>query len=382
MGINYLANLIFGIFSLKKGSMRSPNLKRIIASLLFIPFFLLALLINHVFLLFDYLIFPTFLKQQIKKPVFIVSAPRSGTTFLFHKMAEAKTEFTCFKLWEILFAPSITQKYLFLFIRKIDKLFYSPLYRCVLFIEKLLIGKLRKEHFLSLGMPEEDEAVLIWYLCSPFLSFFYEDSNAFWDLNHFDEHVSEKGKKWIMKKYLNLVKRHNFVFNRKGQKQFLSKNPFMMPKLKSLKETFPDAKIITIDRCPLKTIPSALSLCEKLFAMFSSVPMTLKVREESIDLLIFWFHMRDEALLDCYKNDFVRIDFEKLIKWDELELSKISSLVGIYPDVLTAPNFSETTKHKNQTSYPELNTEEIRRISEQLPNMEILCQDLQLEKTR
>jgi hypothetical protein len=334
------------------------------------------MIINQVFLLLDYIIFPWFLKYIISKPVFIVSAPRSGTTFLFHKMADVKAKFTCFKLWEILFAPSIIQKYIFIGIRKIDQLLFSPIYRSVLFFENILIGNLKKAHKISLTMPEEDEGLLIWYLYSPFLEFFYADSGIFEDLSYFDERVNTRSKKWIMKKYLNLVKRHNFVFNRKGQKQFLSKNPFMMPKLQSLKQTFPDARVITIDRCPLKTIPSALSLSEKLYGFFTTVTMTSDMRKHLINALIHWHKSSRDSLGNFYQNDFVRIDFNKLIKWDVNEINKLSDLISYDLNQSSEVDKVENSKHKSQSKYEALSTEESNFIMKELDFMKATCQDL------
>ena len=82
MTFNLFIQLTFGIFSLKKGNMRSFNTRRILMVLFFLPFFIGIFFIHRFFLSLDFLFFPRFRKQNIKAPVFIVAAPRSATTFL------------------------------------------------------------------------------------------------------------------------------------------------------------------------------------------------------------------------------------------------------------------------------------------------------------
>ena len=74
--------------------------------LLFIP----SEIIYHLFLLLDEILFPGYRKTKVEKPVFIIGNPRSGTTFLHRIMDKDKQNFTSFQVWELIFAPSITQR--------------------------------------------------------------------------------------------------------------------------------------------------------------------------------------------------------------------------------------------------------------------------------
>jgi hypothetical protein len=56
-------------------------------------------------------LFPAFRRQQIRQPVFVLGVPRSGTTFL-HRALAADAAFTTTRTWELLFAPSLCQRYL------------------------------------------------------------------------------------------------------------------------------------------------------------------------------------------------------------------------------------------------------------------------------
>ena len=227
MTVKLFFQLLFGVFSFNPKNMRWFNLRRLAVVLFMLPLFIFLLIVNNAFLILDYVFFPHFLWQKTKKPVFIISAPRSATTYLFHSLA-SKEQFTCFKLWEIIFAPSICQKFLLIGVLKFDSIIGKPLRKTVLFFENLFIGKLKKIHLIGLNLPEEDEAVLLWSLSSFYLNFFYPDSHFFDDMALFDTKLPARQKRRIMRSYSRYIKRHNFVFNRRGDKQYLSKNPLMM----------------------------------------------------------------------------------------------------------------------------------------------------------
>ena len=204
------------------------------------PVFLFILINNHLFLLLDYVFFPRFTRQKIKQPVFIISAPRSATTYLFHSLAQNSETYTCVKLWEIVFAPSILQKYIVLGLFKFDANVGSPLKKSVRYIEQLIMGNFNKIHVMGLELPEEDEGFLLWNFSTLYLSFFYCDSEFFQAHYQFDRSMKDATKRRIMNTYRRYILRHNFVFNRQGNRQFLSKNPLMMNKINSLYNIFPD----------------------------------------------------------------------------------------------------------------------------------------------
>ncbi|MCK5354333.1 MAG: sulfotransferase, partial [Methyloprofundus sp.] len=74
----------------------------IFVGLIIIPSILLFRLIVTFFQALDYILFPGFWRQEVKQPVFILSNPRSGSTFL-HRMLEKDQQFTYLSLWQSLF---------------------------------------------------------------------------------------------------------------------------------------------------------------------------------------------------------------------------------------------------------------------------------------
>ena len=142
------------------------NHKEFIALLKFVIILFTVLLVscvNNLFLMLDY-IFYDFNKIEIKKPLFIVGFPRSGTTFL-HKSIAIDSQFTTPQLWELLFAPSIIQKKIWLKLYKIVNIKTN-------LVQIPLLGKIIKRfdniHKIRLSYPEEDYLFFI-----PFLGFIF-----------------------------------------------------------------------------------------------------------------------------------------------------------------------------------------------------------------
>lgn len=353
--------------------MRWFNLKRIVVCILVCPLFLVLLIINNLFLALDFIFFPRFVWQKISDPVFIIAAPRSGTTFLYHSLANNQEHFTAVKLWEIVFAPSIIQKYLIIGLFKLDKFIGAPWKRLILGFENLMIGKLKTIHLIGLNMPEEDEGLLVWNLTTLYFNFFYADSNFFEEFLHFDSSMPEKRKNRIMNRYLRLVQRHNFVFNRKNKRRFVSKNPLMMNKIGALSRIFPEAKILNINRNPKETIPSTIHLGHSLYGIFTSFPQNERVKQETKSLLISWYKMAEENLNLHYSNQFLKINFYDLVDTNSNEWQRISNFLEFPEGIIKMDERKEKVGHKSKSSYEKLNEEETAAIIEELAFLKPFC---------
>lgn len=372
MTFKLLLQMVFGVFSWKRSNMRWFNLKRLLIVLFLFPIFMYLLVVNNVFLLLDYVFFPHFLWLKVKRPVFIIAAPRSATTYLYHALAKGEG-FTCFKLWEIVFAPSILQKYMAVGVLKFDKLIGSPIRKIVRFKEGILVGKLRQIHLIGLEYPEEDEAVLLWSLSSFYLNFFYPDSTFFDDLVVFDDGVSSRRKARIMRGYKRYVLRHNFVFNYKSEKRYLSKNPLFMPKVGAIGELYPDAVVLNINRCPAKTFPSTLGLNETLYRIFTSRPVPQAMNEKTYEILIQWYQMAERNLHAYFPDRHLKIDFIKLVTQDAGEIQLISDFLGSPPALLQAEKKKMNKKHTSANQYQAMTDVELAAVLDQIPFMRPYC---------
>jgi omega-hydroxy-beta-dihydromenaquinone-9 sulfotransferase len=332
------------------------------------PIFISFFVVNKFFIYLDYLLFPGFRKQNIKDPIFIISTPRSGTTYLYHSIAENTQSFTCFKLWEIVFAPSVTQKLILSNIIKMDQIINAPLKRGILWIDRKLIPSLKIIHPLGIDLPEEDEAVLLWDLTSLYLNFFYPNSHFFDNLFLFDRQVAEHQRKKIMKSYLKYVQRHNYAFNRNNEKTFLSKNPLMMCKLATLRIFFPDAKVIQIIRSPKETLPSTISLNNVLYGLFTSKKSNAEVNNQTKAVLIKWYQMANESLAKYPNEQVLTIDFIKLISIDKEEEALIRQFIKD-PEfkLIRKLDMKKNLEHNSKNKYKKLEQNEFDQVMIELP---------------
>jgi hypothetical protein len=321
--------LITGLFSLNPSNMRFPYFKRIVVVFLMIPIFTFQFIVNNFFLLIDNLFFYKFKKIDIKEPLFIVSMPRTGTTMLLHLLSSFKNNFTSFKLWELLFAPSITQKFIFLAINELDKKMNLKIKKTAIYFSNKVYKNISAIHNTGLEQPEEDELILIWSLSSGYIQYFYPDSKLFDSFLDFDNQVHGKKKKKIMKRYFRLIQRHNYVFNRNLKKKFLSKNPFMMSKIDSLHNQFQDAKILSINRCPNIIINSTINLNELIFKSISSVNFKPELKIKTKNLIIKWYLESHKKFNNNKNIDHIYLDFDKIIRKDKKEFMRLFSFLNL-----------------------------------------------------
>ncbi len=375
MDLALIAKLFFSLFSFDPENMRWFNLRRIMVSGLLLPPFLCLFISNRIFLLLDHLFFFRFTRIKIDKAIFIIAAPRSATTYLFHKLASQHDRITAFKLWEIVFAPSIIQKYLLIGLVKTDGVFGRPLQKSILYFESRIFGSFRHIHLIGLRLPEEDEAILLWNFTTTCFHFFYPDTNHFDDYFLFDERIKPALQRKIMRYYYQCVQRHCFVFNRNGEKHFLSKNPALMSKVKSLHYFFPQATILNINRCPAKTIPSTIELHNRIYKFFTSRKTSLETSEKTKQILISWYKMAHQNLSVFYGQNSVEIDFDKLITCDEDTINTICDKINVDRALFLKASSNEKSEqgHVSENRYVAIGSIGLSEILEELPFLTKYC---------
>ncbi|MFP4325691.1 MAG: sulfotransferase [Desulfonatronovibrio sp.] len=246
----------------------SPGFRRCLILLVFLPLFGVIQLIHWLFLALDRLLFPEFMKINIEKPLFIMGVPRSGTTHLHRVMAMDTGRFTVFRLWHVLFAPSICQRKIIKFAGKLDRLTGRPCKKLVDFTAKVLTRDLKDIHHLSLDQPEEDFILLMPVMACFILIPAFPQARDIYDLAFFDHRFSRRHRMDIMNFYKSMLKRHLYCEGRNAT--LLSKNVSFTPMLSSLEETFPDAGIVACVRNPARTLASQASSMEKSWKLFGN----------------------------------------------------------------------------------------------------------------
>ncbi len=224
--------------------------------LLFLPIWVL----HWLCLFLDEILFFSYHLQELKRPLFILGVPRSGTTFLHRTIAEDKKRFTSVSTWEVFLAPSIVQKKLLLGLSWLDRCIGSPGSKLLQIVEKKLFASLEGVHDVALDAAEEDYLLLL-PLMSCFILFLpFTESRHIWSLARFDWEASEKDKQCIMQFYRACLQKHLFVFARgkHAHKRYLSKNAAFASWPITLHEAFPDAEFVVCMREPEKAVPSLL----------------------------------------------------------------------------------------------------------------------------
>ncbi len=376
MSLKLIIQLIFGVFSFKRNSMRFFNGRRLLMAVLFFPFFFIQLFINQICLGIDYLFFFGFRKMKVEKVVFIVALPRSATTYLHVTLTKETHRFTTFKRWEMIFAPSIIQKYWFLGLNAIDSLIGSPLKHFAIWIEAKMIPRFGAIHHGSLNKPEEDETLFLWNMSSVYLNFLYPETEALDAYYLFDREVPTAKRKRIFAYYYRCVQRHQYVFNRSEEKYFLAKNPSMMPKLLTISEFFPKAHLININRCVSKSIPSSIALMDLLYSMFTSKQPPSYLHAKTKGVLIEWCKMAHQHL-PLFGDRVLRLSFDNLVSNEPDTIQTICNRFDLKPEIFdTAKKEADQDPMvKGKNKYEVLSQDELETILEEIPFMKPYCTD-------
>jgi hypothetical protein len=257
--------------------------RRILVVSLFIPLFLLAQTFHWLCLLLDELLFPAYRRVEIEAPLFVVGIPRSGTTFL-HRVLARDARFTTPALWELVLAPSIVQRKAVRALAAMDRWIGRPLGRLVGLIESRVFRALDQVHPVTLDAPEEDYFALLPAFACFLLVVPFPAHPAVWELARFDE-LPAPTRRRVMTFYRRMLQRHVFVH---GPRTVLSKNPSFSPMIVSLREEFPDSRVVFCVRDPVKAAPSLVSSLRGGGALFGYDVTAPAITERFLGMLRYY----------------------------------------------------------------------------------------------
>ena len=242
---------------------------RILFLLLIYPGICSVQLIHWLGFLMDEILFPHYKKVEIKAPLFISGIPRSGTTFVHRTLVQNSTGFTCFKMWEAILAPSITERKCIRAIARIDKVLGG-------FARTRLFALLRKGtaalddiHEVSLTSPEEDYLTLLPFGGCFIMAFAFPFSVDLRSLGQL-ETLNDETRERLLQGYHRCLQKHLFCAGENAR--LLSKNAAFSSWLPSLRLTYPDAKFIICIREPARALSSQLSSLAGARKVFGTDP--------------------------------------------------------------------------------------------------------------
>ena len=301
--------------------------KRVIFLLMFYVIWPIGQLLHRVFFVLDDIFFPGHKTQPINKPLFIIGNLRSGSTFLHRLLSRDSETFTSLTTWDIYLTPSVTQKKITKFFSRIDYQLGGHLHRLLYAFDKRTLGQF-KIHRISFFQPEEDENILLHIWDSFWVSFLFPFMDELPNYQHFDEALAPQDKRRIMSFYKSMLQRHMYAT---GKKYFVAKNPAFSPKIETLLEFFPDARIIYLARNPLDMLPSTVSWINYARRVFTEPKEKYLYLDEIVDLTQHWYRY-PLRYLDAHPSPrHLILNYDDLIQRPEQVIRSFYEQFG-YPD--------------------------------------------------
>jgi len=230
--------------------------RRIAILLLFFPFFLSVQALHWLGFLLDEIFFRGYRKVTVRNPLFITGVPRSGTTFLHRTFAKDEKQFTTFRTWEALLAPSVTEKKLLRGLSYIDKCIGRPLHRLFEALTKKITGEFADIHEVGPSAPEEDYLTLLPAGGCFILALAFPANPAIWALARFQD-MPEEDRQTLIAFYKSCMQKH--LYTVAPGLRLLSKNAAFASWIPDLRMAFPDSRFIFCIRDPKPTLSSQLS---------------------------------------------------------------------------------------------------------------------------
>jgi hypothetical protein len=148
------------------------------------------------------------------------------------------------------------------------------------------------------------------------------------DHRHFDEALSLVHKRRIMKFYKSMLQRHLYAT---GRKYFVSKSPAFSPKIETLIEFFPDARIIYLARNPLDMLPSTVSWINYARGVFTEPKKKYHYQDEILEFTQYWYRY-PLKYLDVHPSPrYLILKYDDLIQRPEHVIRGFYEQFG-YPD--------------------------------------------------
>ncbi|NOQ64709.1 MAG: hypothetical protein GQ582_09380 [Methyloprofundus sp.] len=317
--------------------------------LIIIPSILALRLFVAFFQGLDYLLFPSFCRQEVKQPVFILSNPRSGSTFL-HRLLENDEQFTYLSLWQSLF-NSITLYKLVQCVCWIDHKIGSPITKLVDEIDKHFFKGWDGLHKAGLRYSEEDEFLFVSSFLAPGLVLFFPYLHEFQEIFSLDK-LPEKARHKIAKKFRLSVQRH--VYATGGT--FLAKNAVAGGRLGIYHEAFPDMRVIYIHSDIMRSVASSLSVFSKPWLLHSPACYQRKYESLSVIDMVRTNHQGILEWRDKFADEnAIDIEYKDLVNTPEKTVNAIYTHFGLVQtasyqaqlkqDCITAKSYRSTHKY-------------------------------------
>ena len=275
----------------------------------------------------DDVLYPAWKDQRVEQPVFIFANGRSGTTMLHRLLSYDEEHFAGFKLYQSMFNAVSYQR----LIEAIGEGPLGPIARKgVDLINDTFFSGWEGIHEMGIDKEEEDEALFVYALESPTVSLLNPSLEGYGEMAWLDMQDDES-RRAFMDHYEASLKKH--LFSVGGDRRFITKNVFLHPRVRTLLQRFPDARLLYLVRHPYKALPSFLNMFyEKWITHSPELPKESPAARELVELGYAYYRVALELMDTLPKERFHLVRYKDLIKdpkrvveevygWMELEMS-------------------------------------------------------------
>jgi len=268
----------------------------------------------------DHIFYRRFAHQKVEKPLFITGNFRSGSTYLQRLIAKDHNQFASARTWDIFLSPSVFLTKFYSLILAIDSVFNHPIKKALKKFDQRTLGQV-DIHRVSFFEPEEDENFLLHLWSSYFGGILFPFMEDYQQYLYFDLAVNKNEKNSIMRFYKRVLQR--FLFSRGGEIKLLSKNPSICPKIASIFETFPSARIIYLVRNPLEMLTSTISGLGYTWRVFSDPLTPYPFTEEILAFTKHWYEYPLKILDNTDPAKYLIIKYDDLVQNPQETIRKI-----------------------------------------------------------
>jgi len=258
----------------------------------------------------DHLLFPGFKRQVIRKPVFIIAPPRSGTTFLQKLLARNREVFAPVLMYQTIF-PSITLQKIILGIASLGEKKDGLLGELISWVERHFFGGWDNMHKMRFNQPEEDDGFFVYTFVTEAIYLLFPYVRLLWGAG-FSDDLPLPQRRRVMRYYRTCLQRHLYLHGR--DKVLLSKATQLSGSVLGLREEFPDARIINILRNPAESIASHVSVFYPVWKWVDpAIPKKSRASFEYAELAAAWFRHLEMKDRHADRNRYLRIRYRDLV---------------------------------------------------------------------
>jgi hypothetical protein len=267
--------------------------------------------INRVTERIDSVLYPDVHAVPLGKPIFIVAAPRSGTTFL-HRLMSLDPQFTGPKLYQTFF-PTVSGHRVVQRVTTFNGSVGAFLRGVRARLDDSYFGAWAGIHETGLNQNEEDEAIWALAFATPAIWLVLPFPEHFDHLRFIDQLPDEKREK-LAAYYRECVQRH--LYNHPNQ-TLLGKNVLLPGRFEIVTSALPDARFVHVLRHPYEALPSTLSLFTVPWRWHSpQIRLDGPEVRALVDLTIDYYRFLHEKTLESERQQtkrFVSIQYRDLL---------------------------------------------------------------------